>query len=135
MNKFIRAVIVVATIFLIGMSLFSIRYFFDRRDMKAASNLVMTYQPFATSQDNLAEIMETINEVPPGFMHCQARVVSRYEKKLSVECLSAYIWNKSYSFLWSVNLANQSVQPEGQATKELLAKYFEEHGEDQSPRF
>lgn len=133
MKKFYRALIVIFAFFLIGMTLLTVRFIFDRRDMKKACQMVMEYRP---REDlnlglTLAQIMSFERIESPVF--CEARLISRYEKKLIVNCQADI--DSASSFTWLVDLAEQSVLPEGESAKALLVKAFQTIDVGQTSKF
>jgi hypothetical protein len=119
MKKFYRALIVVFVFFLIGMGLLAIRYFFDQRDMKAARELVLAYRFCPKPEKTLGQMMADHGSVTVESLACQTTMLSRYEKKFSVICFEKE--EDTETFIWSVDLSNQSVLPENATAKELVA--------------
>lgn len=120
MKKFYRALIVILVFFLIGMGLLTVRYLYDRRDMRAAVALVMTYRFCPKPEKTLGEMMDHDGVVVES-LTCQPRMLSRYEKKFSVSCFEKGKKEGAEPFLWSVDLSNQSVLPGNTIAKELVA--------------
>lgn len=119
MKKFYRALIVVLVFFLIGMGLLTVRSFYDRRDGRAAIKVVMMNRFCPLPEKTLGEMMADHDSIVIELLTCQPRMLSRYEKKFSVSCFEK--GNDIESFVWLVDLSDQSVLPGNAIAKELVA--------------
>ena len=131
MKKLIRASLVVLTIFLVGMCLLSIRYFFDRRDRIAATNLVLHFSLPVESSITLQNRMSDVLQISPSDLFCEAEILSRYEKTARVECgrvLAHALDPATEHFLWWVDVMEKRVEPKNDLAKRLVDETGEESG-------
>ena len=117
-----RAAVVIFMVYAIVMAVMTLQYFFDRGDMKKASQVI--YQSRPNGKDLLIDVMARDLKISSQDLYCETQVESRYEGHVLVECGNKMDF-KSHDFVthfqWRVDVLAGQVIGENKLAQQLMA--------------
>lgn len=123
MKSLLRIGLVIFFAYALVMALMTLQYFFDRGDIRRASEVVYEYVPNQKTGKKLLQLMADQLKIDEKAIHCEAEITSRYEGIVQVECgnIQNYRSNSpQLNFIWKVNLVGSQLLPSNDLSKVIV---------------
>jgi hypothetical protein len=116
-NRLIRILFVLLFVYLTGLAVVTVQYYFDRGDLKKASQVLFEFRP--QGKETLALLMSQKLMIQESQLKCESQLLSRYEGRVRVLCGSV---KKPQHFVFDVDVVGYSIQAINSVTKNLFTK-------------
>lgn len=116
-----RAAVVIFMIYAIVMAVMTVQYFFDRGDMKKASQVIYQAKPNGT--DLLITLMAGDAKITSTDLYCETQIESRYEGYVLVECGPKQTFktgDAANNYLWRVDVIGGQVSAKNEKAQKLI---------------
>lgn len=122
MKLIIRLAAVVVFCYALLLSVTTLQYFFDRGDIRRASEVIYKYQPVRDHSKTLVQIMAKSLNIMEADIHCESQIVARYEGYVQVECgaKANFIPGIPKNFVWQVDLVGARIKPANDKATTLM---------------
>ncbi len=115
MKSLARILGVVLFAYLFVMAVMTVQYFFDRGDMRKASQVIFEFRPQGSNHPTLLETMASLSQVKKEDVNCQTTLASRYEGLVDVDCKAG-----TESFLWEIDVVAGRVIPKNDNASRIV---------------
>lgn len=127
MKSLVRLILVVGFGYALVMGLMTLQYFFDRGDIRRASEVIYNYRPTKDESKTLIQLMAEKLAIETNQIHCESQIVARYEGYVQVECgkQESYRPSADVNFLWQVDLVGARITAVNESAKNLMNQLTE----------
>ena len=120
MKKIWRVILGIVIVYAAVMALMSVQFFFDRGDLKKAAALIYQYKPPSHPDKTLVELMAQDQKIHPDEVHCETKLLSRYEGRVLIDCGVA-----GNNYEWVVDVVRHTVAAHNSRAEKLGLKFHD----------